>query len=109
MIAVWQEGQGPVTPAREAGTSSWIPQAGQWKRILSEFIPKESLKGFSGLAPVGQPESVFLVVSEARIKPRCRQLLPFGKNKWHVWCDNNLHPFVQLPVIKRLGRNLCGW
>ena len=39
-MELWHDGQGPVTPARAAGTSSCIPQAGQLKRILSGFMPR---------------------------------------------------------------------
>ena len=46
-ICVPQEGQGPVTPAKELGTVSLMPQAGQWKVIERVDILYEGYRGGS--------------------------------------------------------------
>ena len=70
------EGQGPVTPAKEAGTSSWIPQAGQWKRIFSEFMPRGECSKAEILSPTVRRSTRDCVASVA-IQVASKGCLPF--------------------------------
>jgi hypothetical protein len=45
VMVVWQAGQGPVTPAKAMGTSSWVPQEEQRKRIFDGSFPDMGRNG----------------------------------------------------------------
>lgn len=88
------EGQGPVTPAKEAGTSSWIPQAGQLKRILSEFMPVGESSYTVILSPSARWSTRDCVASEA---------IDFGLGEMGVIRCESIFP------IHNEGIAISGW